>query len=115
MNLLFRVGRLHASFYVLDMGTVREVLDDLTDEWDWVSVLRLLRSEDGRDGDDFVLVDRGDLADRDRGRSEDCPDRTELYFSGNIFAETVVLRAAHTEVWSPSDDTPDRLWMNSFQ
>lgn len=39
--------------------------DDLTDDWERVSVLRLFRTDDDEhDGGTFGLVDRGELTDR---------------------------------------------------
>ena len=61
-----RDGRLTVSFHAPDEETLQEVVSELDDRWSDVSVRRLLRSDEGLSGSDLVLVDRGELTDRQR-------------------------------------------------
>jgi predicted DNA binding protein len=58
-------GELHMTFYASDVEVVRDVVGDLNDAYDSVRIDRLARTGDGDDSD-FVLVDRGQLTDRQR-------------------------------------------------
>ncbi|MFB6093130.1 MAG: helix-turn-helix domain-containing protein [Haloquadratum sp.] len=60
-----RDGTLHLTFHAPDIDTLRSIVARLGEEND-VSVHRLLRSGDGREDADLVLVDRSRLTDRQR-------------------------------------------------
>ncbi|MFD1598268.1 helix-turn-helix domain-containing protein [Halobellus rarus] len=61
-----RDGSLTVSFHAPDVDTLRSVVARLDDRWSDVSVRRLVRSDAGREGSDLVLVDRGELTERQR-------------------------------------------------
>ncbi|MFD1686628.1 helix-turn-helix domain-containing protein [Halobellus litoreus] len=61
-----RGGSLTVSFHAPDVDTLRSVVARLDQRWSGVSVRRLVRSDADRDGSDLVLVDRGELTERQR-------------------------------------------------
>ncbi|SDX86369.1 helix-turn-helix domain-containing protein [Halobellus clavatus] len=65
-NVHTREGNLVISFHAPDIDTLRRVISRLDERWSGVSVHRLVRSGDDRDGADLVLVDRSDLTERQR-------------------------------------------------
>lgn len=64
-----RDGTLHVVFHVRDVDTLRDVVREVRERFGSVSVHRLVRTgEAGAESDvrDLVLVDRGELTDRQR-------------------------------------------------
>jgi predicted DNA binding protein len=56
-------GSLHLTFHATDVETVRSVVDDLKQTFGSVRIDRLART-DGEDPEDLVVVDRGQLTER---------------------------------------------------
>lgn len=61
-----RKGSLIITFHVVSIETLQEILAGLNSEWSNVSVDRLVRSDDGREVESLVLVDRSTLTERQR-------------------------------------------------
>ena len=61
-----RRGTIVVVFHAADMEQLQAVLTDLTDRWSNVTVKRLLRSDGEDDEQDYVLLDRSELTDRQR-------------------------------------------------
>jgi len=61
-----RDGALTVSFHAPDVDTLRSVVSKLDERWSGVSVDRLVRSGEDRQGEELVLVDRSELTDRQR-------------------------------------------------
>ncbi|WP_311171926.1 helix-turn-helix domain-containing protein [Halobellus ordinarius] len=61
-----RDGELTVSFYAPDIDTLQSVVAQLDERWSNVAVHRLIRSNHDEGDQDLVLVDRGELTDRQR-------------------------------------------------
>ncbi|WP_049987167.1 helix-turn-helix domain-containing protein [Halobellus rufus] len=61
-----RDGALTVSFHAPDADTLRSVVSRLEERWSGVTVDRLLRASDDGGSEELVLIDRGELTDRQR-------------------------------------------------
>jgi len=61
-----RNGSLVITFHVSSIETLQDILAGLNSEWSNVSVDRLVRSDDDREVESLVLVDRSTLTERQR-------------------------------------------------